>query len=144
MLAVGSAGGHWYQLKLVTRIFHQHDVIYVTTKQNHAVDDDENIQKVTDADSTQPIGLTRLALIMLYQVLKIRPDIIISTGAASGFFAVLFGRLVGAHTIWIDSVANVNRLSLSGRAVRPFCHLHIAQWPHLADGTKTVYWGSLI
>jgi hypothetical protein len=40
--------------------------------------------------------------------------------------------------VWIDSIANVERLSLSGRIVRPFADLFLVQWPELAERYKGV------
>jgi UDP-N-acetylglucosamine:LPS N-acetylglucosamine transferase len=72
----------------------------------------------------------------VFQVLRVlvreRPELVISTGAAPGCLAIALGRLLGARTIWLDSIANVERLSVSGRLVRPFCDLWLTQWPHLA------------
>lgn len=60
---------------------------------------------------------------MFLIVLLHRPDIVISTGAAPGFFALLFGKLLGARTIWIDSIANAEQLSVSGQKVKLFADL---------------------
>jgi hypothetical protein len=71
-------------------------------------------------------------------VLRERPDVVLSTGAAPGFFALLFGRLLGARTIWLDSIANIEELSMSGRMARRHADLWLTQWPHLArpDGPE--------
>jgi len=45
--------------------------------------------------------------------------VIVSTGAAPGYFAIVLGRLFGARTIWIDSMANIENLSDVRRARRP-------------------------
>ena len=44
-------------------------------------------------------------------VLRERPDVVVSTGAAPGYFALRFGRLFGARTLWLESIANVEELS---------------------------------
>ena len=44
-----------------------------------------------------------------------RPDVIITTGAAPGAMALVFGKLVGARTIWIDGLASADKLLASGR-----------------------------
>jgi hypothetical protein len=62
----------------------------------------------------------------------VRPDVVISTGAAPGYFAILFGKKLGAKTIWLDSIANVDELSMSGRAVGKYADLWLTQWEHLA------------
>ena len=67
-------------------------------------------------------------------LLRERPHVVISTGAAPGYLALRAGKLLGARTIWIDSVANVEELSLSGRMSSSVADLCLTQWPHLADG----------
>ena len=70
--------------------------------------------------------------------------VVISTGAAPGFFGLAFGKLLGARTIWIDSMANVEELSLSGRQVRRFADLWLTQWPHLARPDGPRYEGGVV
>jgi UDP-N-acetylglucosamine:LPS N-acetylglucosamine transferase len=98
---------------------------------------------VTDANQWERLRTLRLALEMLVIVLRERPQVVVSTGAAPGFFALLFGRLLGARTIWLDSLANVDRVSLSGRMVRPFAGLWLTQWPELARPEGPEYAGSV-
>ena len=50
---------------------------------------------------------------MIY--IKFRPNLVISTGAAPGVIGVVLGRLFLAKTIWVDSIANAEELSLGGK-----------------------------
>ena len=55
------------------------------------------------------------------------------------------GKLFGAKVIWIDSITNVERISLSGRMVRYIADLFLVQWPDLANQYKSVeYVGEVI
>ena len=67
----------------------------------------------------------------------------ISTGAAPGYLAIRGARLLRARTAWIDSVANVEEVSLSGRLASEQADLCLTQWPHLAAGRVT-YQGSVL
>lgn len=146
ILAVASGGGHWSQMMMLSTAFGNCHVHYVTTHINLAVNDslENQMTRVDDADFSQKIGLIRLAFEVLWIVIKQRPDIIISTGAAPGFFAIVFGKMLKAKTIWVDSIANYERPSLSGAKVKTLCDLYLTQWPHQNDNTKTHYWGHLI
>jgi len=62
-----------------------------------------------------------------------RPSVVVSTGAAPGYLAIRCARLMGARTLWIDSVANIEELSMSGRLASTTADLCLTQWPHLAD-----------
>jgi len=87
---------------------------------------------VVDASQSQPLECLRLAVQMVRLVLRHRPAVVFSTGAAPGCFAILAGRLIGARTIWLDSIANTEKLSLSGRLVQRAVGLCLTQWPGLA------------
>ncbi len=62
-----------------------------------------------------------------------RPDVILSTGAGAALNAFLLSRLMGARTIFVETFAHTKTPSLTGRLVSPFAHLHIIQWPALAE-----------
>lgn len=78
-------------------------------------------------------------------VAKEKPDVILSTGAAAGFLVCFWGKLLGAKVIWVDSIANAEKLSMSGRMIRPFADLILSQWPDVAAKyPKVEYAGELI
>lgn len=72
-----------------------------------------------------------------------RPDVVVTTGAAPGYLAIRLGKLLGARTIWIDSVANADELSMSGRRALQQADVCITQWEHLADRDGPHYYGSV-
>lgn len=144
ILAVASGGGHWVQLLRILPAFDSHNVTYMTTNTGYQKDVKSRIVAVTDANLDEKLRLVKLFAQVLWHLLKIRPDIVISTGAAPGFAAILFGRLVGAHTIWIDSIANSEELSKSGQYAKYVSHLWLTQWPHLAKAEGPQYWGAIL
>lgn len=77
-------------------------------------------------------------------LIKSRPDVIISTGAAVGLAAILWGKVIGAKTIWVDSIANAEELSGSGAKVGRFADVWLTQWEHLARPDGPQYWGSVL
>jgi len=78
-------------------------------------------------------------------ILRERPNVVISTGAAVGCIVCYLGKLLGAKVIWIDSIANVEWISLSGRMVRHIADLFLVQWPELAERYSNVeYVGAAI
>lgn len=144
IMAVASEGGHWVQLLRVQKAFRDADIVYVSThKSFKSKGGNEKYYSVTDANRWNKLKLLKMAGEIRRIIIKEKPDVVISTGAAPGLAAILFGRLSGSRTIWIDSIANVDRLSLSGRLIKPFTDLHLTQWPHLATG-KTLYKGTVI
>jgi hypothetical protein len=70
--------------------------------------------------------------------------VVITTGAAPGYFAVRIGKLLGARVVWLDSVANAGELSMSGRKAGSFVDLWLTQWPHLARDKGPACHGSVL
>jgi UDP-N-acetylglucosamine:LPS N-acetylglucosamine transferase len=77
-------------------------------------------------------------------VFRFRPDFIISTGALPGFFCILTGRLTGARTIWLDSVANAEQLSMCGKFSTRVANVCLTQWEHLAMPQGPYFAGNLL
>jgi hypothetical protein len=139
ILAIASGGGHWVQLLRLRPAFAGEDVTYVTVSRAYQSEiGSAPLYVVNDATRWNRWALLRLAARMAWIVLRRRPNIVITTGASPGYFGVLFGRLIGARTVWIDSMANVDRLSLSGRKAGRWANLWLTQWPPLArpDGPR--------
>jgi UDP-N-acetylglucosamine:LPS N-acetylglucosamine transferase len=145
ILAVASGGGHWIQLLRLRPAFEDCDVVYVSTHEGYHNQVQESVfHSVTDANRWNKLKMIKMAFEVLLIMIKENPSIVISTGAAPGLVAIFFGRLIRKKTLWIDSIANVEKISLSGRIAKPFSSFHLTQWEHLADGTKTVYKGNVI
>ena len=144
ILAIASAGGHWTQLMRLRTAFAGADVVFVSTRDMASANRDSRFLLVPDANRFEKMSMLRLIARMGRIVLRERPDVVISTGAAPGFIGLAFGRLVGARTIWVDSLANVDRLSLSGKLARPVADLWLTQWAHLAADRGPSYRGSVV
>ncbi len=133
LLAVASGGGHWVQLQRLRPAFEGLDVCYLTTDEgyrNHVAG--ARFRTVHDASRWNKLALLLQALRVLWVVARERPDFVLSTGAAVGYFALRFGKLLGARTVWIDSIANAEELSLSGQKAGACADLWLTQWEHLA------------
>jgi UDP-N-acetylglucosamine:LPS N-acetylglucosamine transferase len=144
ILAVASSGGHWVQLNRLRPAFEGHDVAYLTTDRGHRAEvGDARFYYVQDANRWERVKLARSAVKIVWVLLRERPDIVISTGAAPGYVALRLARLVGARTAWVDSVANVEELSMSGRLASSAADLCLTQWPHLAGG-RVDYEGAVL
>lgn len=145
ILAVASAGGHWVQLLRLRPAFEGNEVRYISTNSGLAGKvAPAPMTVVRDASMWDKLGLGMMACQIAWAILKYRPDVVVSTGAAPGFFAIVFGRLLGARTIWLDSVANAEELSLAGRKVRRWANHWLTQWPDLAEEDGPHYIGSIL
>lgn len=145
ILAVASGGGHWVQLRRLRESFLGCTVIYVSTNPDYQHDlSGEKLYSVTDASMWEKLRLLKMFLEMLVVVVRERPDVVFSTGAAPGFAAIVLGKLIGAKTIWVDSIANSEELSKSGQKIGRFADLWLTQWPHLARKNGPQYWGGVL
>jgi UDP-N-acetylglucosamine:LPS N-acetylglucosamine transferase len=143
-LAVASSGGHWIQLLRIIPALEGYEIVFVTVFESSRSEVPENrFYAVKDANRWNKFGLIALAARMARIVRKEKPDVVISTGAAAGYFALLFGHLFGARTIWIDSIANIDRLSLSGLLAGRHADLWLTQWAHLARAKGPHYGGAV-
>jgi UDP-N-acetylglucosamine:LPS N-acetylglucosamine transferase len=133
ILAVASGGGHWIELLRLRPSFGDHTVHYVTVQDKYRADvAGSPFYVVRDATRWQRFALLIQALQVCWVVLRVRPDLVISTGAAPGYFALRLGKMLGARTIWLDSLANVEVLSQAGVMSGPYADLWLTQWPELA------------
>jgi exopolysaccharide biosynthesis glucuronosyltransferase PssD len=145
ILAVSSSGGHWTELLRLRPAFEGHEVVFVTTRADSRSEvPGHRVRIVPDANARGRLRLLVLLLRTLLIVLHERPDIVISTGAAPGYFAIRFGHYLGARTLWLESIANAEELSLSTRLVRRYADLMLTQWQHMAQPDGPYYRGSVL
>ncbi|MFZ4688452.1 MAG: UDP-N-acetylglucosamine--LPS N-acetylglucosamine transferase [Polymorphobacter sp.] len=144
ILAIASGGGHFVQLLRLRPAWEGHDVTYATV---HAASAAEvaparllTFRDVSRADWWRlPLTLWDVVGILL----RVRPQVIITTGALPPLLALALARPFGVRTLWIDSIANSEILSGSGGLAGKIAHQVVTQWPHLAaDGVD--HWGSVL
>ena len=145
VLAVVSGGGHWVQLQRVIPAFSGCDIAYVTVNRAYQSQVPQSrFYLINDATRWNKIGLVRMALRLLWIMRQEKPDIVVSTGAAPGYLAIRIGKLLRAKTIWIDSIANVDVLSLSGQKIGRYADLWLTQWPHLSRPEGPQFLGAVL
>lgn len=145
ILAIASGGGHWVQLRRLMPAFEGFEVAFVSTFDHYATEVAGHRYYVVPNASRFALGGflpgARRALQILWSE---RPDAVITTGAAPMLVFLLLGRLMGARTLWLDSLANPERMSSSGRIARYIAHQTVSQWPEVAEAEHVAYWGSVL
>ena len=148
VLFVSSSGGHWVQLMRLATHLQQYDRFFICTEPGYADQvSPSQFYSVPDATRWNKLRLIHQALRVLIIFIRVWPDVVISTGAAPGFFALFFGNIFGKKTIWIDSFANVDEMSLSGKRVKNYANLWLTQHKEVSvrggqDGPS--FFGSLL
>lgn len=145
ILAIASGGGHWQQLQLLRPAFEGHEVFFLTTlpglpeqfgAQPSAI--------VPDCNRDEKLAILRCAAAIAGRLVRVRPHVVISTGALPGVIALALGRAMGARTVWVDSVANAEEMSMSGKLARRVAHLWMSQWEHVAEEAGADYAGAVL
>lgn len=141
-----SAGGHLSQLLALADSWKGHDTFCVCTSELVR----GKLQKygrtyiVGECNRQHPWKVLKVLSRCLMIALRERPQVVISTGAAAGCMECFLCKLMGARIVWIDSITNVERLSLSGRMVRRFADLFLVQWPELAEKYDNVHFAGTV
>jgi UDP-N-acetylglucosamine:LPS N-acetylglucosamine transferase len=142
-----SAGGHLSQLLKLGSAWSGKETFWITTTKvvRDSLEGWGTVYIVGECNRQHPLRVMVVFFHLLRILRRERPDVVISTGAAPGCMVAVLGHLLGAKVIWLDSITNVSRLSLSGRLVRPFADLFLVQWPELARKYRGVeYVGAVI
>lgn len=145
VLAACSGGGHWEQMMLLRPALDQFATSYATTIEELGTRDGLKLAGVlSDVNRSTPGALARASRRAWRVVREVRPDVVISTGALPGLLCLIAGRAHGARTIWLDSVANAERMSMSGRLASRIVTRCMTQWDHLTQPPTIVFDGALL
>lgn len=134
---VASSGGHLTHLYKLKPFWHDKKRIWVTFDKEDAKSLLYN-EKLYPA--YYPSNRSLKALIFnsyraIRILLKERPNLIISTGAAVAVPFFWIGKLLGAKTIYIEVFDRIDKPTLSGKLCYPVADKFIVQWPEM----KKVY-----
>ena len=125
--------------------FDGHCVVYATVNRYYRPEvEDARFYKVTDVTRWNKAKWIIAVTQLLWILLRERPDVVVSTGALPGFIGLCLAKAMGKRTIWLDSIANAEELSMSGRRIGAFADLWLTQWPHLAEAQGPEYAGQVL
>jgi len=145
VLAISSGGGHWVQLRRLAPAFEGCDLTYATVDTSVAESvSPASVYGFPDANKDQKIRLIWSALVIAWILFRVRPDVIISTGAAGGFLAIAIGRLFKIKGLFVDSIANAKELSVSAKMALPIANEVYTQWPEVAQKQNAKFRGSVL
>jgi UDP-N-acetylglucosamine:LPS N-acetylglucosamine transferase len=145
VLAAASGGGHWRQLRRLSAAFEDCDRVWATVFDEEAPDTEGDPVHRLPEVSRWTVGRMPWHFVRAWSLIgRVRPDVVVSTGALPGLLVLVAARLRGVSTVWIDSLANVERMSMSGRLARRFAGLWLTQWAHLARDGGPRYHGTVV
>jgi UDP-N-acetylglucosamine transferase subunit ALG13 len=138
----GSGGGHIRQLLDLAGAWSLYDHVFVTedTALGRSIAGDRRTHFVAHVALGQarlgsPLRMAAAGFVNFFQsagiILRERPDVIVSTGAGSVYFCVLWARLLGARVVVVESLARFDNLSAFSRIAGPLAHYKVVQSPAL-------------
>lgn len=136
ILFISSCGGHLTELLQLKSMFKKYDYQIITEKTKNTIDLKDKYQDkvhymiygTKDHFLIYPFKLLMNCFISLFYFFKFRPDYIISTGAHTAGPMCIIGKIFGKKIIFIETFANINKKTITGKLVYPIADLFIVQW----------------
>lgn len=139
VLFISSTGGHLNELLQLKPLFAKYDYHIITEKDKVTEGlKEEYGEKITYL----PYGTrakifsyifkySYLCLKSIYLYFKIKPKYIVTTGTHTVVPICYLGKLFGTKIIFIETFANINKKTLSGKMIYPISDLFIVQWEEM-------------
>lgn len=130
---VCSSGGHFFELYSLKSLWSDCNHFWVTFpgKDTQHLLRTEKVYWAYHPTNRSIKNLIRNLFLAWKILLKEKPEIIISTGAGVGVPFLYLGRILGKKTIYIESMARIENLSLTGKLLYPIVQNFFVQWPEL-------------
>lgn len=144
ILLIASNGGHYVQASRLAPAFENESLYVVSTSKTDPKLIEGKYYNVSDCNMTQLLSCIKCFIQCLVLAIRIRPDVVISTGAAPGLFMLLATKLTGSKGIWLDSIANTKELSKAGKYAKRITKHCYSQWEDVANEAGVQFIGAVI
>ena len=150
VLFISSTGGHLNELLQLKSIMNKYDSYLITEKTKSTISLKEEykdkisylIYGTKHNMLTYPFKLLANCFKSLYFYFKIKPDVIVTTGAHSAGPMCCIGKIFGSKIIYIETFAIIHSKTVTGRIVYKFADLFIVQWESMLKlYPKAIYGG---
>lgn len=144
IVGIASGGGHLSELQNVIPKSIKNDITYITCKNGHtkeSLKEEKHFFIIDPHISRFKYLINTCQAIILF--LKLRPSIIISTGAGIAIPFMILGYFLGSKIIFIESGASISTLSKTGEFMYKYANLFIVHYAHLLDKYPNSKIGSL-
>jgi beta-1,4-N-acetylglucosaminyltransferase len=134
VLLVCSTGGHLLQLVALREAWKLHSHLWVTFDKSDARSllAGERVHHAYGPTNRNVKNLLRNFWLAWRLVRRVRPCVVITTGAGVAMPFAWIGRAYGARVVYIESFTRIDSPSLSCRLIAPVADRIYAQWPELA------------
>ena len=152
ILFISSTGGHLEELLQLKPLFEKYDYHIITEKDKSNISLKEEYGKKL---SFLPYGTRAklftymfkylyLCIKTVYLYFKIHPKVIISTGTHTAGPMCVLGKIFRSKIIYIETIANINKKTATGRLIYPIADLFIVQWEEMLKLYPKAVYGGLI
>ena len=144
---VASSGGHLLELVSLRKAWEPHERFWVTfpTDDAKALLQGERVSWAFHPTNRSMKNLMRNLWLAWRLLRREHPEVVLSTGAGVAVPFLWMGRVLRMRTVYIESLARIDTLSLSGRLVYPVVNQLFVQWPELARKyRRAVYAGQIV
>ena len=136
VLFISSTGGHLSEMFQLKEMFNKYDYYIITekTKSNMYLKNKYKnkvsylVYGTKDHKLVYPFKLIYNCFKSLFLYIKVHPDYIITTGAHTAGPMCLIGKIFGSRIIYIETFANINTKTITGRLLYPVADRFIVQW----------------
>ena len=142
VIFVASSGGHLSEILKLKELFNEYEYLLVTeyTPVTATLKNEYNTEYLKYGPNKNIIKYLGVAIYNIFKSIKVlskfKPNTVVSTGAQIGGIMCFFAKLMGKKVIYIESLAKVNTLSVTGKMVYPFCNKFYVQWSNLEEKYK--------
>ena len=152
ILFISSTGGHFTELMQLKPLFKKYDYHIITEKDEMTKGYKEQYKEKisymiygTRAHLFKYIFQFLInCIISVFYYIKIRPKYIVTTGTHNAGPICILGKIFGSKIIYIETFANRNSKTATGRLIYKFADLFIVQWEEMLKiYPKSVYGGSI-
>ncbi len=133
VLLVCSSGGHLLQLAALRPAWGDFSRVWVTFDKSDArslLRDERLVFAYGPTNRSIPNLLRNLRLAVAV-IRRVRPKVILTTGAGVAVPFAWVGRLAGARVVYVESFTRIDGPSLSCRMIAPVADRLYVQWPDL-------------
>ena len=130
VLLVGSSGGHLAQLLALRSWWSERERVWVTFATPDARSQlvDEEVAWAHHPTTRNILNLLRNFWLAIRMIPRVRPDVVVSTGAGVALPFFVVARLRRIPTVYVEVVDRIDTKTLTARLCRPVTSLFCVQW----------------
>ena len=155
VIFISSTGGHLTELLQLSPLFKKYDYTLITekTKSNLGLNDKfpgrvhyiiPGTYTTLGAKIVYPFKLFFNCWISLFWMLKIKPDVVVSTGSHNAGPMCALAHLFKKKVIFIETFANSQKPTRAGRLIYKFADVFIVQWESMLEYYPNAIYGGWI